>query len=136
MPGLILTLNQLRGGKIMNAYFTFRPLTGHSGKDLGATFKHMGELIKGAEGSGKLQFQIVSDDQPSYWVIDVSNKNAHAKEGKVDKPDFEIITTAETWGLIAAGSLSPLRAFVDRKIRVRGNLSLGKDLLMRIAEKK
>lgn len=120
----------------MNAYFTFRQLTGHSGKDLGPTFKHMGELIAGAEDSGRLQFQIVSDDQPSYWVIDVNDKNAHVKEGRIDKPDFEIITTADTWRQIAGGSLAPLRAFIDRKMRVRGNLSLGKNLLMRVAGEK
>ena len=32
---------------------------------------------------------------------------------KADKPDFEIITTEETWLQIANGVLSPLRAFLQ-----------------------
>jgi putative sterol carrier protein len=120
----------------MNAYFTLRKLTGPSGNDVSTTFNRMAELLKGTEDEGKFQFQITTDDKPSYYVVEVNKKTSLVKTVKNDKPDFEIITDADTWWQIADGALSPLRAFLEHKIRVRGNLPLGKKILMSLSSPK
>ena len=117
----------------MDAYFTFQKLSSPSNKELGATFERMAEILHGSGATGKLQFQILSGDKTSHWLVDINHKSSSAKAAKNDKADFELITDADTWWELASGKLSPLRAFIEHKIRLRGNLSVGKKLLMNLS---
>jgi|SRR5215471_2849838 len=117
----------------MNAYFTFNKLTGPSGKDLAATFERMAEMLHETSDKGKLQFEIITGNQSTYWLVDINAKSSTAKAAKNDEADFDLITDADTWWELANGTLSPLRAFVQHRIRIKGNLSLGKKMLMNLS---
>ncbi len=117
----------------MSAYFTFSKLTSPSAKDLGTSFERMAEILHQSGDTGKLQFEIHAADKVQHWLVDVNPKSSTAKPVKNEKADFEIITDADTWMDLANGKLSPLRAFLEHKIRLRGNLALGKKLLMNLS---
>jgi putative sterol carrier protein len=117
----------------MNTYFTLRRLTGPTERDLGTTFQRMAELLEGSEESARVQFRILSGEKQLCWCLELAQKACQLRAERIDHPDFEIIAKAETWWQIADGSLSPLRAFTQGKMRVRGNIELGERVLMRLA---
>jgi putative sterol carrier protein len=117
----------------MNSYFTLRSLTGPTERDLGSTFQRMAELLGGSDERARIQFRILNGARQLCWCLELAQQVCQVRTEIIDHPDFEIITKAETWWQIAGGSLSPLRAFTQGKMRVRGNIELGKRLLQRLA---
>lgn len=67
------------------------------------------------------------------WNVKVDPKGAAAKEGAAAGPGLELIMRPETWTEIATGSLSPLLALGSGRMRIRGDLELGKRLLRHLA---
>lgn len=124
----------------MNSYVTLRKLTEPTEKEreptdreLDATFQRMAELLEGADEEVRVQFQIFSGEKQLLWYLEPVEQVYQVRAERVDHPEFEIITKSETWWQIAQGSLSPLRAFIQGKMRVRGNIELGKRLLKQLA---
>jgi putative sterol carrier protein len=112
----------------MQATFVrIKPLVGPDRDELQATFSRMAELLADAGESGELQFRIVGAEQRCYSV---ALGQAHTK---AERPSLEIVTRAQTWWEIAAGSVSPLQAMIDGKLRVRGDMELGERLLQHLA---
>jgi putative sterol carrier protein len=118
----------------MNAYFTFRKLSPAAEKNLEATFQHMADLLEGSAEPARIQFQILEGDKKSVWLLDLGPTSCRLSTEKDERPDFEIITTADTWWNLAEGSLSPFRAFTQGKLRVLGDIDLGRRVLQGLAE--
>ena len=118
-----------------DTYFTLRKLTAPTQKHLGKTFQRMAELLQesGADESARLQFRILSGEKQSFWTVARARARWQVGEKEIKRPDLELITDAETWRAIADGKLSPFRAFLQGKMRVRGDIDLGKRVLGRIA---
>jgi putative sterol carrier protein len=114
-------------------YVTVRSLLGRKKGDVGETFERLAELLKESADNGSIQFRIVDKDQPRYWNLRLEAQGCSVHFDKVNKPDLEIITMAETWLQIAGGKLSPLIAFARGKMRIRGDEKLGKRLLKQLA---
>lgn len=117
----------------MNSYFTLRPLANSIETDLDTTFQRMAEFLTEPEETARIQFRILEGMQESCWYLDLTSKGCQMHAERIAHPDFEIITKAETWKQIAGGSLAPLRAFTQGKMRVRGNIDLGKRVFQRLA---
>jgi SCP-2 sterol transfer family len=125
----------------LSGFFALRKLTGPSERDVAATFQRMAEVLGRFDEAARLRFQIVSDqpvpeEQPSFWSLEVGPQGSEASAQRIDRPDFEVITTAETWWRIADGTLAPLRAFLQGQMRVRGNVEIGKRILSRLSSGK
>lgn len=119
---------------LMNS--TVRPLANSTETDLDTTFQRMAEFLTAPEEDiqdARVQFRILEGAQELCWHLDLTPKGCQVRAEKISRPDFEIITKAETWKQIALGSLSPLSAFTQDKMRVRGNIELGQRLLRRLA---
>lgn len=114
-------------------YVTVRSLLGRKKGDVGETFERLAEMLKQSADNGSIQFRIVDKDQPRHWNLRLDAQGCSVRAEKVNKPDLEIITQAETWLQIAGGKLSPLIAFARRKMRIRGDEKLGKRLLKQLA---
>ena len=114
-------------------YVTIRSLLGRKKADVEGTFERLSEMLKQSADNGSIQFRIVDKDQPRYWNLRLDAQGCSVHVDRVNKPDLEIITTAETWLQIAGGKLSPLIAFARRKMRIRGDEKLGKRLLKQLA---
>lgn len=116
-----------------NAYFTFCNLSPPAAGDLKATFQRMAEILERSPEPARIQFQLLERDHTSYWGLALGPTDCRVYAEKDERPDFEIITRAETWRSIAEGSLAPFRAFIQGKMRVRGDLELGQRILQRLA---
>jgi putative sterol carrier protein len=114
-------------------YVTVRSLLGRKKADVDGTFERMAELLKDSPDNGSIQFRIVDKEQPRYWNLSLDAQGCTAHFDRLNKPDLEIITNAETWLQIAGGKLSPLIAFARGKMRIRGDEKLGKRLLKQLA---
>jgi len=114
-------------------YVTIRSLLGRKKADVEGTFERLAELLKDSPDNGSIQFRIVAKEQPRYWNLRLDAQGCTVHVDRLDKPDLEIITQAETWLQIAGGKLSPLIAFARGKMRIRGDEKLGKRLLKQLA---
>jgi len=116
----------------MNSYVTLRNFTEPRESELGAVFQRMAEFLGEPEEQARVQFRILSGEEPLYWSLELEKKACEIRAERMDKPDLEIITRAETAWKIASGSLSPLEAFVQGKMRIRGDIELGRRLLKQL----
>jgi len=118
----------------VNTYFTLQKLSSPTASDLGKTFARAAALIGKTKEEATIQFRLLGEAE-NCWTISLSAKGAKAAANKpVKNPDFELITRAETWAKIADGTLAPLRAFTQGKMRVRGDIEFGEEILKRLAK--
>jgi putative sterol carrier protein len=94
----------------MDSYVKLRSLTERREQNLGETFQRMAEYLGKTGEHALLQIRILSGDKHLYWCLELDEHGTKVRAEKVDHPDFEIVTRAETWWQIAEGSLSPLEA--------------------------
>jgi putative sterol carrier protein len=117
-----------------------RDLTEPGKNDVDHTIRRMAELLGETEERGWIQFRIKDGEEWKYWCLELGPEGCKAHAGRVTRPAFEVvtptfelITPAGTWWQIAKGSIAPLEAFGEGKMRIRGNVELGKLLLKRLA---
>jgi len=117
----------------MDSYVTLRNLTEHREIDLNATFTRMAEFLEKSGEHARVQFRILKDARRLFWCLELDKDACKVNTNKTDQPGLEIVTRAETWWQIAQGSLSPLEAFLQGKMRIRGDVELGKRLMKQLA---
>ncbi|RKP02725.1 hypothetical protein CXG81DRAFT_10399 [Caulochytrium protostelioides] len=89
---------------------------------------------------GLIAFEITNDaGQTLHYTVDMKNGAGAVYEGAPKngaKPDLAISVSDANFGLLAAGKLSPQKAFMSRKIKVKGNLMLANklDAIMKLAK--
>ncbi len=118
------------------SYFTLTALTEPMQQDLADTFRRMAERLEGTEDQGYLRVRIAEGDDPDQgrgWTLKLGNSEATVTKSKRKSVDFEIITDKDTWWEIAQGSLAPLRAFTEGRMRVRGDVEFGTRALKHLA---
>jgi putative sterol carrier protein len=117
----------------VRAFVKLKPLLSTvASSQLAASFDQMTKLLHGAPFSGTARFTLVSDPQPQSFTISIHEGSAKV-DAEAEKVDFEIVTTPETWLAIAEGNLAPLDAFMQGKMRVRGDYKLGQRIMKRLA---
>jgi putative sterol carrier protein len=102
--------------------------------ELAASFDRLAEILSNTRRrhSLQLQFSIFDDDaeEPTTWSVVSTKDGCQATQERIQQPDVEIITHAQTWRDIAEGRLSPLEAFVKGRLRVRGNIQQAKRIFL------
>lgn len=118
----------------MNSYVRLQKLTEPTRPELATTFHRVADILTKARNRKplQLQFSIFDGDteEPTSWSVAIGKDGGKAAQGPSERPDVEIITRAETWWEIAEGRLSPLEAFVNGRLRVRGNLERAKHVFL------
>ncbi len=118
--------------KLMEANMTYarlRSLTETPEDALGGVFKQVAAELP--DSAGTVQFRVVGDGEARYWS---ASAGSEARAAKADDPALEIVATGETYRRMADGSYSPLEAFLDGKMRVRGDVDLGKRLVRKLSQ--
>ncbi len=113
-------------------YMRLRSLIESPEDALGGAFTRIASELPG--DSGSVQFRVVGDgddDEPRFWS---ASAGAAARAAATEEPALEIVAKAETYRRMVDGSYSPLEAFLDGRMRVRGDIELGKQLLKRLGQ--
>jgi putative sterol carrier protein len=120
-------------GSLGRTFIKFKPLVDAvTSSQLVASFDRLAELLKGASFSGNARITLVGGPQTQSFTVSLQKGSAKV-DSDAKKADFEIITTPETWLVIAQGDLAPLDAFTQGKMRVRGDYRLGQRIMKRLA---
>lgn len=97
------------------------------------SLERLAELLGEAGEEAVVQCTIAVDEEARRFRLDVGEGACELTEAATDRPDLEIITGRAAWQDIAEGELSPLEAFTDGRLRIRGDVELGVRLLRSVA---
>lgn len=84
--------------------------------------------LKGKKLVGSVQLSLRSGRSVNRTALVLTPLNVELADGGLDDPALEIITDEATWDELTAGRLTPLGAFCDGRLRVRGDLGLARRL--------
>jgi len=118
-------------------YANLRKLSAREGEPLEDILKTAATQLEnfGEEAIVQVRLRATTSTGESWgaYSLRISPKDRVVQSETVDTPDLEIITTRDVFDRLAGGSYSPVQAFRDGNMRVRGDIELGKRLLAHLA---
>jgi putative sterol carrier protein len=102
--------------------------------DLDRVVTRIADAVRDAGERGVLQIDLGGDEEIETrrgWTVALADRQSG--RGRVDLADVEVITSVETFWRLVEGSYSPVEAFRDGRMRVRGNEALAKRILRHLA---
>jgi hypothetical protein len=101
--------------------------------DLEASVRRLAERIGAVPRRAVVHLGIRDASGPRSWSLQVGPEGSTVRAERMEGPDLEILTDAETWRRMASGSVSPLVAFGGGGVRVIGDLGVARRLASRLA---
>ncbi len=62
------------------------------------------------------------------WTLKIANGAPTISEGPTQTPNTTFIATTDDWMMIATGKLNPVTAFMQQKLKVKGDMALAMKL--------
>jgi putative sterol carrier protein len=113
------------------SYVYLRNLTTRDGEPIEDILKRGAKQLHNLGEQGILQFRLT--DIRSRYSILLNSSGAFVHTEHVTRPTLAVITTSETFYNIAKGSYSPVQAYLDGKIKILGNVELGRRIILHLA---
>ncbi len=92
------------------------------GADLTSIVKQLAQLIPASAERGMVQITLIQKNRRESWSIVLDHNPRVVTSEQSATPDLEIITSPQTFLGIIGGTLSPIAAFQDGRLRIRGDL--------------
>jgi len=89
-----------------------------------AAFTRLSEVLGAVQEPLTVHFRITDEGIGQSWFIDSGPEGCRVTKDAPRQSDVEVILDAETWNLIASGTISPLEAFGRGQLRIRGDINL------------
>jgi len=115
-----------------------RPMLRSKRANLEDALGRLAKEMHGLPGKGQLRLTCLVGDQWTSWTINHKEKKATlqgSRSRKSGKPTLEVITSQETARAMLAGELSPLTAFVQNRVRIRGDVDYGRRVVLHLAQR-
>ncbi len=97
------------------------------------TLEQVAKALADSGEKGLVQVRILGEQELRHFHFKLAPKRCTLQTERVEKPTLELIARNETAWNVLDGSLSPLDAFRQGKVRVRGDVALGLRLLRQLA---
>lgn len=101
-------------------------------------FEDIEKMMKGMSDDAKkaqvakvnavFAFDVKSGDQVVSWFVDLKNGSGAVGVGKPPKADMTVAVADQDLVALAGGKLNPQKAFMQGKIKVKGNMGLATKL--------
>ena len=102
--------------------------------DIENSFVRIKELLGNGYKAAVAQFTLSKGNVSRSWCLILSPGSCKLSEDSYLHPDLEILTNEIVWSEIAQGKISPLEAFGQGKLRVRGNIVLARHIVKILRE--
>jgi putative sterol carrier protein len=117
----------------MRYYPKIKKLLRRTAADVDGVLQELTNALERSKDKGIFRITIVDDRQTkSHDLVYGSGKCRVRKAGK-GRPNFEVRTDLETFYGMAEGQLSPIEAYYNGKMQIRGKLAYGRTILELIA---
>lgn len=96
------------------------------------------QAMDGLAGKGRFKITCLTGEKSTSWTVSHQAGKASLVAAKERKPapataTCEVLTSEETLRAVLAGELSPLEAFLQNRMRIRGDIDYGRVVLRHLA---
>lgn len=107
----------------------FEPLVS-TGADAADSLEQLARQLGAAQLTGVMQLTINNGGGGGLdRCLIMSPSGCEVLQDRADRPDLEIIVSADGWHQIASGGVSPLEVFGSGQMRVRGDIRLARHVV-------
>ena len=111
-----------------------KPLVHGSPQDVAGTVSALATALASYDAAARIHVQVIDADRIDHWDIATDGKKATAFRRKPKVADVNVVLRQETLLEIAQGRLSPFEALFAGRLRVGGDVDLGKRLVKHLTD--
>lgn len=97
-------------------------------RDLAQSFGRLAELTSTSVRAGTVTFGVRRDSGVAHFSWPLKAASPQVASERPDSPDLEVLLSEETWWALADGTVTPLDAFGQGRIRLLGDVALARSL--------
>ncbi len=77
-----------------------------------------------AEGVDAVIQYHLDGEEGGDWVVSIQDQHCTVEKGTTEEPTMTLMADAEDYKDVILGNLDPMAAFMQQKVRLKGNLNL------------
>lgn len=118
------------------SYVKIRKLTVNRGEPVEDIIQRAAEHLSTLSEKAVIQIRVIGGDTGAKVVhsVHLTPAGAFLHADNTQAPSLVVITTVDMFHRMAEGSYSPVQAYLDGKLKLQGNVELGKRMILHLAE--
>jgi len=110
----------------------FPQLHDSADRDLARSFGRLAELTSASALSGTVTFGVTRATGVAHFSWPLKAASPQVALERANSPDLEVLLTDDTWWALADGTVTPLEAFGQGRIRLLGEVALARSLAVAV----
>jgi hypothetical protein len=105
--------------------------------DLARTFERLAETVGSSKVRGRVQFRVLEGDGETVrsWSLELGPDACLVITESAHRPDLDVLVEERTWWRLVGGDVSPLEAFAQGGMRVRGDIQVARRLVRQLQQR-